>query len=154
MLCHVAQITFALPVADLVDLAEDAPERRRRTGAVVAARVAVELAGRPEGGRAALAREHFAQRELVVVAVQAVSHLVATQGGANVARHGSGGDAGGGENGGGDRQRLVRVGGREERRDAVPAGAIILKVGISQQRDRLQLGYNILSWPIFHASLP
>ena len=88
--------------------------------------MAIELAGRLEGGRAALAREHFAQRELVVVAVQAVSHLVATQGGANVARHGSGGDAGGGENGGGDRQRLVRVGGREERRDAVAADAFIL----------------------------
>ena len=64
----------------------------------------------------------------MVVAVQAVRHLVAGHGGAHVARHGSGDDAGGEEDGGGDGQRLVRVGGRMERRDAVTADTFILKV--------------------------
>ena len=103
----------AMYFAEVADLAEDTPEGRRRPGAVVAAGVAVELAGRAECGRAALAGEHLAQREVVVVGVEAVGHLVGAGGGAHVAGHGSGGDAGGGEDGGCQGERRARVGGRE-----------------------------------------
>ena len=53
--------------------------------------------------------------------------MVAAKGGADVAGHGSGGDAGGGEDGRGQGQRFVRIGGREERRNAVAADAFILE---------------------------